>query len=761
MRTGTFVCSCADSCDIDLEDAREGVRGVDVAASSSMLCGDGLDGLAAVVDDRDLDEIVVTCPEPAAQDRIRDTATELGVHPDAVEFVDQREGAGWVHDASAATDKTARMVNAAAAGMAHEAGPGNHTQEAGDRVLVVGDAEAAVALAEEADVTLVADGEDLSDAPDLDEVTVERGRPVGVTGEFGNFRVELQAGVTEDCISCMKCLKEGPDEHMTARPVDIDPDAPRGDWEECCPVDAIAVDGTAREIEVDQVVWPAATRQARGGRVGFYTGPVDAGTVSAVSSLLGGVSKPDFLDLAMDVCAAGASSKQGCTECVDACPHEAVSRPRVDEVSFDKTACQNCGACTASCPTGAVQLREPSNERIAREVEALVTPTVDDDGGWLFGRGGEAGVETPVVAFVCSERAAEALSEFGRRAARGDDVTYPPILPVQVNCTDTVGEGHVMHALASGAAGVAIVGCGGECLHSGPDPKAELVDRLNRATRDLGLGERVGFFAPEAGDPGAFEEELGRFVVETLEETPVPAGEHEATGRIAVGPGDADGSSAVATDGGTVPGDDPGEGGPSTIGPDLGPRPNPDFDSHAWTLESVRAILEHAEPERDVIRGLKDFGSVEVSDACTLTPTCSNMCPTDALHRDTETADLLFSHERCVNCGLCEEGCVEDAITVEPGLHLDQLPERNAGEPWRVVFDGAMRECAMCGKPFASEGSAAKVQEEVGDAVAGMAPEGENIFDYCDDCRPRVLFGSGDGPDTGPGGRGAGPGGDR
>jgi len=751
MKTGTFVCSCADTCDVDLEDAREGVSDVEVAASSSMLCGDGRAGMEHVIEEHELDQLIVTCPEPGVQDQLRDAATDHGLHPDAVEFVDQREGAGWVHEESAATDKTARLANAAYAGLRNEDVYRSHRSEAGESVAVVGDPEAAVALAGDADVTLIADGAELAGEADLDEVTVERGRVAGVDGRFGGFALTLESRVTEDCISCMKCVREGPDGMVTRRPVDIDPDAPDGAWTDCCPTDAIDMDGTTRRLEFDQVVYPAATRDVRGGRVGFYTGDVDAATVSAVESLLGGYDGPDHLDLRMDVCAAGSSSKQGCTACVDACPHDAVERPRIDEVDFHRDACKNCGACTSSCPTGAVQLREPSNGRTAREVEALLEPTTTDEGGWLFG-GGSEGITTPVIAFVCSERAGEALAEYGRRAAAGADVEYPPILPVNVNCTDTVGEGHVMHALAAGAEGVAVVGCGGSCLHSGPDPKAELVDRLNTATRDLGLGKRVEFFAPDEDEPGAFVRELSRFVREDLEESPIPEGEHEATGRIDAS---ATGDSGIAvTDGG--PGDDSRgrtDGGTATA--NTPPRPNPDFDSHGWTLESVRAILEHVEPERNHIRGLKDFGTVEVSDACTLTPTCSNMCPTDALRR--EDADLQFSHELCVDCGLCEEGCVEDAIEVESGLYVDQLPENRGGDAWQTVFEGEMRECANCGTEFTSEGSATKVEDEVGEAVAGLAPGGENVFEYCNDCRAMLLYNQGDGPDTGPGGRGADP----
>jgi Fe-S-cluster-containing hydrogenase component 2/coenzyme F420-reducing hydrogenase delta subunit len=351
-------------------------------------------------------------------------------------------------------------------------------------------------------------------------------------------------------------------------------------------------------------------------------------------------------------------------------------------------------------------LREPSNRRIAREVEALLDPELDE-GGFLS-RGEEPAIERGIVAFVCSEYAADRLREYGRRAARGEEVDYPPILPVRVNCTDTVGEAHVMHALAAGGDGVAIVGCGGDCLHSGPDPKAELVKRVNRATGDLGLGERVGFFAPDRGEPGPFVEGLSRFYVE-LDDSPVPAGEHEATGGI----------------------DDD--------------RPNPAFDSHGWTLESVRTILEHVTPEREVIRGLEDFGVMDVSEACNLTPTCSNLCPTDAVRR-TEAGDLEFNHELCVNCGLCETGCPETAITMETGLDLSLLPENRDGEPWLTVHEGEMLECVRCGKPFTSAGSAAKVEEEVGDLVSGIAPDADHsIFEYCSDCRTGLLFGGGEG----------------
>ncbi|MFA9518240.1 hydrogenase iron-sulfur subunit [Halopenitus sp. H-Gu1] len=714
MNIGAFVCSCRGQCGVDAEEVRDGVRDVDIVASSRLLCQDGFSGVEHVIEEYEIDQIVASACDQECQNRIQSLAESHGLHPEATAFVDHRESAGWVHDEEAATDKAARLFNRTTAGLKEEAFSRTVSQETGDRVAVVGNPRFAETVATEtdADVTLVANGDDFDDYEGaLADVTVQRGRIEGIEGEYGEFDIHLRACVTDDCISCMECVEQGPDGGVTSVPVDVHPDAPTGEWIECCPTDAIDPDGIDVELTADQVVYPGARDVARGGRVGFHT-DADAHTVASVQRHLGGVEKPQFLDIDMDVCASGDSGQQGCTVCTDACPHDAVARPTVDSVTFDPIACQNCGACTSGCPTGAVELREPSNRRIAREVEALLDPS-DDDGGLFSIFRGDSGIDTPVVAFVCSERAARTLETYGRRAAEGADIAYPPVLPVRVTCTDTVGEAHLLHALAAGADGVAIVGCGGECLHSGPDPKTALAERLNVATTDLGLGNRVEFFVPDPNEPGAFEEALSQFYV-GLDATPIPPGEHEA-------------------DGGSRDGE-----------------PYPEFNTHDWALESVRAILSHVDPDRDVVRGLEAFGRMSVSDDCAFTPTCTNLCPTDAIRR-TDDADLQFAHEDCVNCGVCETGCPEVAITIESGLDLSSLPERRAGvetpddasesDRWETVYESEMLDCANCGKSFTSVDSAAHVQSEVGHLVEGIGGEDHDIFEYCSDCRAKLIYG--------------------
>lgn len=84
---------------------------------------------------------------------------------------------------------------------------------------------------------------------------------------------------------------------------------------------------------------------------------------------------------------------------------------------------------------------------------------------------------------------------------------------------------------------------------------------------------------------------------------------------------------------------------------------------------------------------------------------------------------------------------MENAITVEGGLELDRLPEHRDGDAWETVAEGELLECARCGKPFTSEASAEKIKSEVGDVVAGVAPEADgDIFDYCGDCRAKLVY---------------------
>ena len=132
MNVGAFVCSCDNTCSLDLNAVRDGVDDVDVVASSSLLCEDGLAGMSQLVAEHELDQLIVTACDDRCERRFRAVAEENGLHPDATAVVDHREGAGWVHGERAATAKTARLINARLAGLEEEALSRTVSREASD-----------------------------------------------------------------------------------------------------------------------------------------------------------------------------------------------------------------------------------------------------------------------------------------------------------------------------------------------------------------------------------------------------------------------------------------------------------------------------------------------------------------------------------------------------------------------------------------------------------------------------------------------------
>ncbi len=64
----------------------------------------------------------------------------------------------------------------------------------------------------------------------------------------------------------------------------------------------------------------------------------------------------EVIDWNPAICQYSARLKTGCSACMDACGHNAISQSR-EGVELDHIACVECGACLASCPTGALQYK--------------------------------------------------------------------------------------------------------------------------------------------------------------------------------------------------------------------------------------------------------------------------------------------------------------------------------------------------------------------------------------------------------------------
>jgi ferredoxin len=123
------------------------------------------------------------------------------------------------------------------------------------------------------------------------------------------------------------------------------------------------------------------------------------------------------------------------------------------------------------------------------------------------------------------------------------------------------------------------------------------------------------------------------------------------------------------------------------------------------------------------------FGTLDVDkDKCSLCMACVGSCPASAL-QDGQNAPLLrFIEKNCVQCGLCEDTCPEDAITLVP--RLSQLPSRKEAV---VLNETRPFHCIRCDKPF---GTLRLVETMVARLASHPAFAGNlDRMRMCGDCR--------------------------
>lgn len=127
------------------------------------------------------------------------------------------------------------------------------------------------------------------------------------------------------------------------------------------------------------------------------------------------------------------------------------------------------------------------------------------------------------------------------------------------------------------------------------------------------------------------------------------------------------------------------------------------------------------------------FGKVELrNDACTLCLSCVSACPTGALSDNPDRPLLAFAESLCVQCGLCERTCPEDAIDLIP--QIDFLARR---APRRILKEEEPFHCIDCGKAFGTKSVIDKIAAKLerhwmfsGDNTARRGA----LF-TCEDCR--------------------------
>lgn len=153
-------------------------------------------------------------------------------------------------------------------------------------------------------------------------------------------------------------------------------------------------------------------------------------------------------------------------------------------------------------------------------------------------------------------------------------------------------------------------------------------------------------------------------------------------------------------------------------------------------LETAFLELHAAAPapvERIALDKGAPFGKAQVDlDACTLCLSCVSACPTAALSDHPDRPMLAFSESLCVQCGLCEQTCPEDAITLVPQLDFEAWRE-----PKRVVKEEEPFHCTACGKAFGTRSTIEKIAAKLEGhwMFSGANAARRDALFMCEDCR--------------------------
>ena len=147
---------------------------------------------------------------------------------------------------------------------------------------------------------------------------------------------------------------------------------------------------------------------------------------------------------------------------------------------------------------------------------------------------------------------------------------------------------------------------------------------------------------------------------------------------------------------------------------------------------AVEHLAKHA-PRRAEVIALPlgaPFGQVMVDQGrCTMCMSCVGACPASALMDGVDQPLLKFVERNCVQCGLCEATCPEDAITLEPRLLLGP-----AAREARVLNETQPFHCVSCKKPFGTK----QMVETMMTRLAGhsmFGGEAMRRLQMCADCR--------------------------
>lgn len=391
-----------------------------------------------------------------------------------------------------------------------------------------------------------------------------------------------------------------------------------------------------------------------------------AEALQQLPELVGVFDKPRFFNYQADICAHSRRGIQACSNCIDACPAEAITGSGGDLINVNPNLCQGCGSCTVVCPSGAISYALPTLDISIDRLRKMLDQ----------------------YAVINSQPAQILIHDESHALEQLQAYEYPfadDVVPFSIEEIGALGQPFWLAALAYGVSRVVIWDAGSHDDHDWQELQNS-VSETNNMLAELGLGpERVQFVE----SPG----------IDILKHclADAPAATDITPARFA--------------------------------GVD---------DKRRMTTMALTHLHQQAPQQPELMRLGQSaaFGEIDVDkQACTLCMSCVSVCPVGAVIDGVDQPQLNFIEDLCVQCGMCETACPEEAINLQPRYLFD----RNQARQKRLLHEEPVFHCISCNKPFATQ---KMIDTMIGKLADHPMFQGGALdtLKMCEDCRVKTMF---------------------